>query len=139
MAENPHQITPIKPSAKSRITAPHKGNHEGLIYRVRRRPMSDEEINAFIGSHSWRFAKTMSDIPHAYVVREKCRSEEEFERFVMHIRTFGYREKFGSAYYGYFDWPDPLCSTTIHSYWTMGAPLSETIIINRAIKGLNKR
>jgi hypothetical protein len=33
-----------------------------------------EEINSFIAGHAWRFAKTMAHMPHAYVVRAKCRN-----------------------------------------------------------------
>jgi hypothetical protein len=93
--------------------------------------MAPEEIDDFIQSHHWRFARTMAHVPHSYVVKEKCRAPAEFERFVMHIRRHGYRQKFGRAYYSYFDWP---IDGVIHQFWTMGAPLATTIIINRAVK-----
>ena len=93
--------------------------------------MTPGEITSFIEGHPWRFARTMAHMPHAYVVKAKCRSEREFERFVMHIRRNGYRQKFGRTYYTYFDWP---VAGVIHQFWTMGAPLAATIIINRAVK-----
>lgn len=93
--------------------------------------MTPVEIASFIEGHPWRFARTMAHMPHSYIVRAKCRSEEEFERFVMHIRRNGYRGKFGRAYYTYFDWP---VDGVVHQFWTMGAPLAATIIINRAVK-----
>jgi hypothetical protein len=43
----------------------------------------------------------------------------------MHVRRHGYRKVYGRATYTYLDidgW----------QYWTMGSPLSETILINRA-------
>jgi hypothetical protein len=52
--------------------------------------MAPDEIEDFIRSHHWRFAKTMPDMPHAYVVKEKCRDPGEFERFVMLVRQNGY-------------------------------------------------
>lgn len=93
--------------------------------------MTPEEITSFIAGHAWRLAKTMPHIPHSYVVKKNCRSEEEFERFVMHIRRHGYRAKFGKREFVYFDWP---VEGVIHCFWTMGEPLDKTIIINRAVK-----
>jgi hypothetical protein len=93
--------------------------------------MAPDEIEDFIQAHPWRFAKTMAHIPHSYVVKQKCRDPAEFERLVMHIRRNGYRQKFGRVYYTYFDWP---VDGVVHQFWTMGAPLATTIIINRAAK-----
>jgi hypothetical protein len=108
--------------------------HIPLAERTRtplRRSMSDEEIQSFISGHKWTFAKSMPKIPHSYVVREKCRSELEFERFVMHIRRHGYKATFGRTVYTYFDWE---VEGVMHRFWTMGDPLHRTIIINRAAK-----
>ena len=93
--------------------------------------MSPEEIDAFISAHKWTFAKTMAHIPHSYVVRKNCRDEAEFERFVLHIRAHGYEAPFGRRTFTYFDW---MVADTLHQFWTMGAPLERTIIINRAVK-----
>jgi hypothetical protein len=93
--------------------------------------MTQEQITNFIEAHEWRFARTMAHMPHSYLVKQKCGSAEEFERFVMHIREHGYRQKFGGRSYTYFDWP---VGGIIHQFWTMGAPLPATIIINRAVK-----
>jgi hypothetical protein len=43
----------------------------------------------------------------------------------MHIRKNGYVEEFTGWKYTYFDIGG-------YQYWTMGAPLEETILINRA-------
>ena len=93
--------------------------------------MTPEEIDDFITGHEWRFAKTMAETPHSYLVRAKCRSDHEFENFVMYVRKHGYKQKFGRAYYTYLDWP---VGGVVYQFWTMGAPLNITVIINRARK-----
>ena len=96
--------------------------------------MTLPEIERFIGSNTWTFAKTMPQHPHWYVVRAKCNDEEAFKGFVMHIRKFGYKKKFFKTQYTYFDVGE-------YTYWTMGCPLNitdrgvlkaHTIILNRA-------
>ena len=86
------------------------------------------EILDFIHTAQWRFAKTMPQCPHEYVVREWWPDQEQvFERLVMLIREHGYDAQFAGRTYRYLDidgW----------QYWTMGAPLEETTIINRCKK-----
>lgn len=86
----------------------------------------DPEILDFIRTSQWRFAKTMPQCPHEYVVRQWRPDEETvFERLVMLIRERGYDDKFFDSTYRYLQiggW----------KYWTMGAPLNETTVINRA-------
>lgn len=89
--------------------------------------LTDAEIAAFIEANEWKFAKTMARIPHAYCLKEKCTDQDMFERFVMHIRKHGYIGKFFTKTFVYFD-------VGQHQYWTMGSPLHETILINRAVK-----
>jgi hypothetical protein len=86
----------------------------------------DPEILDFIKTSQWCFAKTMPQCPHEYVIR-KWRPDKEpvFERFVMIICKRGYDARFMDATYRYLEidgW----------KYWTMGAVLNETIVINRA-------
>jgi hypothetical protein len=97
--------------------------------------MSPEQIDPFISAHKWTFAKTMAHIPHSYVVRNRVRDEAEFERFVLHIRTNGYQARFGWRTFTYFDW---MVADVLHQFWTMGAPLERTIIINRAVKRMTQ-
>lgn len=82
----------------------------------------------------WKYAKTMPNNPHYYTLRAQSYDEETFVRFVLHIRQAGYRKRFGSTTYKYFDL-DGWC------YWTMGAPIGpmktfdgriHTMLINRA-------
>ena len=88
--------------------------------------MTEQEIADFIKAHQWTFAKSMPQIPHAYVVRENCRDDHEFCRLVMHIRKHGVKRKFFRQTYIYLD-------VVPFTYWTMGNPLSDTTIINRAL------
>ncbi len=89
--------------------------------------MTADEIARFIESNTWIFAKTMPDNPHSYVVRSKCKDEEAFQAFVVHIRENGYQVLFRSREYTCFDVGE-------FKYWTMGSPLEITTIINRAQK-----
>ena len=88
--------------------------------------LTDDEVIAFINAHEWRFAKSMPKMPHWYVVREQCRNDEEFCNVVMHIRKHGYPKRFWSKTYIYY-------AVGEYEYWTMGNPLWDTTIINRAI------
>jgi len=88
--------------------------------------LTDEEIAWFIATHEWKFAKTMAYIPHAYTLRERAADEPMFERFVIHIRVHGYDGQFYSKTYRYFDFGP-------YQYWTMGSPLEQTKLINRAL------
>jgi len=81
------------------------------------------DAEGFIARAPWRFAKTMADQPHEYTQR-KDNPRDDFEAMVVHIREHGYRERYGRNYYKYLnvgEW----------RYWTMGWPVTVTIIINR--------
>jgi hypothetical protein len=68
----------------------------------------------------------MPQWPHEYTLRKNAPNEEEFLWLVAFIRDQGYDERFGkSATYIYLNidgW----------KYWSMGAPVPDTILINRA-------
>ncbi len=61
--------------------------------------------------------------PHEYIVRGRV-DERLFVQLVCHIREHGYQGTFYRKSITYFD-EDGMV------YWTMGAPISETIIVNR--------
>ena len=88
--------------------------------------MTEQEFADFIKAHEWRFAKSMPQNPHCYVVREKCRSDDEFCQAVLYIRKHGYPKKFFRKTFIYLNY-EP------YSYWTMGNSLEITKIINRAL------
>ena len=86
--------------------------------------MTDIEVQDFIDKRKWTFAKTMPWCPHFYTVR-KGKDDELFCQFAMHIRENGYEKKWCNYLHTYFDVGE-------WYYWTMGNPIAETTIINRA-------
>jgi len=90
------------------------------------------DARAYIGKVRWQFAKTMPQWPHEYTVRKWRQDlEEEFLEFVVLIRHEGIVKP----------WPrDAAMPRYRHTYleidgweyWTMGAPVPETTVINRA-------
>jgi hypothetical protein len=85
-----------------------------------------EDLRRFVNDERWTYAKTMPDWPHEYLVRERV-DEALFERLVKHIRSNGYEGRFYQKKITYYEEAGLV-------YWTMGAPLNETIIINRCRK-----
>ncbi|MBQ3628049.1 MAG: hypothetical protein II947_03340 [Bacteroidaceae bacterium] len=93
--------------------------------------MKSEELNyhklrKMIVRCKWTFAKTMPFAPHEYIVRDKCPlTDEEFVYFVDMQRRFGVKERWGK-------YNNPYLYIDDYKYWTMGAPIEETKVINRA-------
>jgi len=83
-------------------------------------------LQEFIRSVKWTYAKTMPEWPHEYIVRDRV-NEDFFIELVKHIRCYGYEGKFYRKIIKYFD-HDGM------TYWTMGSPIEETIIVNRCLK-----
>ena len=92
-------------------------------------PMTIESVTLpkalrdFVNTSQWTFAKTMPEWPHEYLVRDRVDSVL-FEDLVRHIRQHGFEGRFYQRVLTYFA-EDGLL------YWTMGAPIEETTIINR--------
>ena len=87
-------------------------------------PDDRERATRLLLAHPWRFATTMPTIPHWYSLRRDW-DAAAFEWVVRHIRNAGYEEaRMGRlwTYYNVAEW----------RYWTMGAPVAETTLINRA-------
>jgi hypothetical protein len=85
-----------------------------------------EELRNFIREENWTYAKTMPEWPHEYIVRERV-DENLFDWLVRHIRANGHEASFYQETFISFEEDGML-------YWTMGAPVSETTIINRCRK-----
>jgi len=81
------------------------------------------ELLTFVNEQTWTFAKTMPEWPHEYLVRDRV-DEGLFVRLVEHIRAHGREGRFYQMAITYYEEAGLV-------YWTMGAPLAETIIINR--------
>lgn len=85
------------------------------------------DVRNFVESTVWTFAKTYAATwPHEYVVRDRV-DVDQFIQLVQHIRTYGYEAKFYHKPITYFD-EDGMV------YWTMGAAIEETTIVNRCKK-----
>ena len=85
--------------------------------------MFPTELRTFANEQTWTFAKTMPEWPHEYLVRDRV-DEKLFVRLVEHIRAHGREGCFYQRIITYYEEAGLV-------YWTMGAPLAETIIINR--------
>ncbi|RLJ21718.1 hypothetical protein DJ030_03745 [bacterium endosymbiont of Escarpia laminata] len=86
-----------------------------------------KNLRNFIDNSNWVFAKTYAKTwPHEYIVRDNV-DANTFLDFVRHIRSHGYFGKFYNKDITYFD-------DSHMVYWTMGAPIEETTIINRCRK-----
>ena len=86
----------------------------------------NNKLKNFINNAAWTYAKTMPEWPHEYIVRGKV-DEALFVETVKHIRRYGEPGRFYKMVITYFE-EDKLV------YWTMGAPIEETTIINRCKK-----
>ena len=82
-----------------------------------------EDLRVFIDSFQWTYAKTMPEWPHEYIVHDRV-DEALFIKLVEHIRMLGYQGYFYKMNITYYDFNGM-------TYWTMGAPIDETVIINR--------
>ena len=94
---------------------------------------SHDDLLSFIEAVPWKYARTMPHMPHEYTQRkwaQELELESEFESAVRFIRENGYKQRFGSKVYTYYDVADEQKVTW--QYWTMGAPYERTILINRA-------
>src|SRR5947209_5125934 len=90
-----------------------------------------DDARAYIAKVQWQFAKTMPRWPHEYTVRTwRPELEAEFWSFAVLIRSDGVVKP----------WPREASTPRyMHTYlevdgweyWTMGAPISETTVINR--------
>ena len=82
------------------------------------------QARTFIDNAPWREAVTYRDTwPHEYVVRDQV-DDDMFEAVVKYVREHGVEEPF--YHKRHIHWYD-----RGYSYWTMGAPIEETTILNR--------
>jgi hypothetical protein len=80
---------------------------------------------SFIESSPWIEARSGD---HEYVLSRQV-SREDFEELVRLIRRDGYQEAFAGREYTYLEMET---AHGRHRYWSMGAAIPETILINRA-------
>ena len=82
-----------------------------------------KKLRTFVDGQRWAFAKTMPKWPHEYIVRDRV-DETLFDELVRHIRVHGREGRFYQKVLIYHE-------EAGMTYWTMGAPISETTIVNR--------
>ncbi len=86
----------------------------------------EDEIREYIKSVYWKYAKTMPEHPHEYTLKEWNPDKKDmFEKFCIFIRENGYDDYFYRKKLRYYNLDG-------YKYWTMGSPIEETILINRA-------
>jgi len=85
---------------------------------------SIEDVEEAVQANEFVFAKTMPKNPHYYAVRKNWVGKMPYDDFVLLIRKYGYNENFRGWAYRLWDVID-------HKYWSMGAPLALTVIINK--------
>lgn len=88
------------------------------------KPRELQELGRLLMAQEWIFAKTMPDNPHWYTLRRTWLSDAAFNWAVEKIREGAYDEKYGGWWYR-------VININGMKYWSMGAPVEETILINR--------
>jgi len=85
-----------------------------------------EEVKKYLDNCSWRYAKTMPQVPHWYTLKgeDNYHNNETFEMVVQYIRDYGYDDFYYRKKYRAYNYNG-------YKYWTMGAPVEETTVINR--------
>jgi len=86
---------------------------------------SAPEYAAFVVGRAWRAARTMQDNPHEYALRTQ--HDLAFDAAVRYIRENGAVEYFKGRPYKTLYFGE-------HKFWTMGAALEETVLINRKLR-----
>jgi hypothetical protein len=95
-------------------------------------PADVSQALRFIHSRRWREAVTYRNTaPHEYAVRAWASGDlanAEFDAFVKSIRRFGNADLYYKIRHIYW-------SVNGFKYWTMGWPVEQTTVINRAVIG----
>ncbi|MBL8549240.1 MAG: hypothetical protein JNJ73_04600 [Hyphomonadaceae bacterium] len=88
--------------------------------------LTHEEVAAQLLAHDWKFARTMPQWPHEYTLRKNWNGSIPFENVVQFLRDHGRHARWGKARAKRIYWDHDG-----YEYWSMGASLSETTLINR--------
>lgn len=80
----------------------------------------------FLNKQNWIFAKTMSEIPHYYIVRDSLSLKDAniFDNLKNEIKEKGYIEEFQGKNYQYLNIGE-------YKYWVMDNILNRTKIENK--------
>ena len=88
-------------------------------------PYGAAALRLLLVAAPYRFAKSMPQMPHWYTRRADWLTDSDFVAVVKFIRSAGETRHFKGRAYQYLDHEG-------FTYWTMGSPLPETVLINRA-------
>jgi hypothetical protein len=83
------------------------------------------ELRELVAPLAWRFARTIAQWPHHYIVRGKTADEELYVRLFRAIRTHGQDQKFGPFKNRYLHLGDGW------KYWAMTDDETTSKILNR--------
>lgn len=86
--------------------------------------MNKHDLQLQLEKCFWKYARTLGTNPHHYTLRETWKTSELFSEAVIALREYSEPEKFYSKTY-------MMCYLGNFKYWTMGAPVEETILINK--------
>lgn len=87
--------------------------------------MTKKELEDTLQNTKFTFAKSMPKIPHAWSARQDWKDDDVFNKVIVYLRMYGIKERFFTKDYLYF-------YANGYKYWTMGSPIQQTRIINRA-------
>jgi hypothetical protein len=85
-------------------------------------PLTHGQVEEWLEGRYWQQARSRSN-PHSYTLR-RWNDDKAFELVVLHVREHGYEAMFAGSVYTQYDCGD-------HFYWTMGASLPTTVVLNR--------
>jgi hypothetical protein len=114
-SELPEQVQPLIPQPRS---ADHRWREDEALSW----PLSHEDFQLWSRGRFWQTARSGD---HQYTLR-KWGADLTFEFATLFLRERGYQHKFGSRWYTQYDLDG-------HTYWSMGAPLAFTSLINRRL------
>ncbi len=86
--------------------------------------MTKEKLETLLKEAQYTFAKTMPKNPHFYTLRTTW-NDQDFIDVVKYIRKYGEKQRYYKKIYIYYYLDG-------YKYWTMGDPINETILINKA-------
>jgi len=90
------------------------------------------DVNSFIETQNWIFAKTMADIPHWYCLKSKTPNPDAWTFFVKFMREYGIDGEFSGKAYHYLYWGE-------YRYWHMDPTDEECDLINRCFVPAGER
>jgi hypothetical protein len=89
-------------------------------------PLSFEDVEGWVQTVFFSFARTMASNPHMYAARKRC-DDAMFERVARFVQQNGYEQRYGGSDYICLDVDlhgEP------HFVWTMGSAPAETQVLN---------